>query len=125
MDAELENLLNSRMLLVENTFSWGETGRLQLTYYLSNEQPPLKYVTSVRSVVFQANSMMVVRDAENSYHIFPGGSPKQGEALEETLRREVLEETGLRPIDEVRKLSLDEVQLILLNAAIKFRQSSD
>lgn len=180
MEPELEDFLSSRTPLVEATFSWGETGRIHVTYYLCNEQPSLGYVTSVRSVVFQADSVLVIRDAENSFHINPGGSREQGETLEETLRREVLEETGwtisdisllgfahfhhldprppnyaypypdfiwiiyvsqadkylpeakipgiyeletsFRPIDEVRRLPLDKVQLMLLNAAIEFRK---
>ena len=54
----------------------------------------MQYVSSVRTIVFQQDSVIVVRDVENSFHIIPGGRREEGETLEETLYREVLEETG-------------------------------
>jgi len=183
MDPELKNFLNSRTPLIETTFTWSETLRLHLTYYLSNEQPPLRFISSVRSVVFQADSVLVVRDAENHFHITPGGRRQNDETIEETLRREVLEETGwtlseisllgfmhfhhlvpkppnytypypdfiwliyvaqadkyipeakvpgeweletgFRPIDEVRRLPLEQGQLMLLDVAIERRQNAE
>ncbi len=68
--------------------------RLRLTAYLPSELPPLEYVTSARAVVVRGDSVLVVRDSENTWHIFPGGQREPGESLETTLAREVLEETG-------------------------------
>lgn len=181
MNPVLTDFLASRTPLVEESALWGDLLPLHITFYLSSEQPPLQFVTSVRSVVFQADSVLVVRDAENHFHITPGGRREQNETIEETLRREVLEETGwtlseisllgfthfhnlaprpsnytyphpdflqiiyvaqadkyipeaqvpgeyeletdFRPIGEVRRLLLEPGQLMLLNAAIEFRQS--
>jgi 8-oxo-dGTP pyrophosphatase MutT (NUDIX family) len=64
-----------------------------MTCYLGEEIPPLDAVTSVRSLVFQGGQILVVRDPHGN-HIVPGGRREEGEALEATLRREILEETG-------------------------------
>ncbi len=81
--------------VVEESAVWGGgTLPLRITSYLSSEQPPLEYVTSIRAVVLQDNSVLVVRDGANSFHVTPGGRREKHESVEATLRREVLEETG-------------------------------
>lgn len=82
--------------LADEPVVWGQgTGaiRLRLISYLTAETPPLAYVTSVRAIVFRGDEVLVVRDPDG-YHVIPGGRREAGETLEETLRREVLEETG-------------------------------
>ena len=66
---------------------------LRITAYLGHEQSPLAYVTSVRSLVFRDDALLVLRNRDGA-HIVPGGRREAGETLEETVRREVLEETG-------------------------------
>jgi ADP-ribose pyrophosphatase YjhB (NUDIX family) len=66
---------------------------LRITGYLSDELPPLDYVTSVRTLVFQGGALLVMRNRDG-LHILPGGRREAGETLEHTLAREVLEETG-------------------------------
>jgi ADP-ribose pyrophosphatase YjhB (NUDIX family) len=53
----------------------------------------LAYVTSVRALVCKGDALLVMED-EAGLHILPGGRREQGEAIEETLQREVLEESG-------------------------------
>lgn len=72
--------------------AWGAM-RFEITAYLTAEPPPPAYTTSVRAVVTRGSSLLVVRDPEN-VHILPGGRREHGESMEQTLRREVLEETG-------------------------------
>jgi 8-oxo-dGTP diphosphatase len=73
---------------------WGNgTLHLCITTYLGQEPPPLAYTTSVRSLVFREEMVLVLRNRD-ALHIVPGGRREPGETLEETLRREVLEETG-------------------------------
>jgi ADP-ribose pyrophosphatase YjhB (NUDIX family) len=72
---------------------WGERMRLHATAYLSNEAPPLPCVTSVRAVVLRDGAVLVQQDRD-SRHILPGGRREANESLEDTLRREVGEETG-------------------------------
>jgi ADP-ribose pyrophosphatase YjhB (NUDIX family) len=71
---------------------WG-TLRFHLASYLCPRLPPLELITSARAVMLHARQVMVVRDP-GSVHILPGGRRQAGESLEQTLRRELLEETG-------------------------------
>jgi 8-oxo-dGTP diphosphatase len=84
------------MPLAEETTIWG-AGRFafRVTGYLTSELPPLESITSVRGLVFRGDSMLCLSEPEG-IHLFPGGRREPGEALEETLRRELLEEAGCR-----------------------------
>ncbi|MDQ2798176.1 MAG: NUDIX hydrolase [Armatimonadota bacterium] len=79
----------------EETIAWAE-GRmpLQVASYLSRQPPPLEFVTSVRAVVLQNDAVMVITDPDQKVNLLPGGRREAGETLEETVRREVREETG-------------------------------
>jgi 8-oxo-dGTP pyrophosphatase MutT (NUDIX family) len=66
---------------------------LRIAGYLSEELPPLEYVTSVRGVVFREDRVLVMRNRDE-VHVLPGGRREGGETLIETLEREVLEEAG-------------------------------
>lgn len=91
---DLAAFLARQTPLAEARAIWGNgTLPLMITGYLSTEQPPLAYVTSVRCVLIRDNMVLLQRDREGA-HILPGGRREQGETLEQTLRREVLEETG-------------------------------
>ena len=95
MNDDLAEFLGGLEPLVQEMAVWGN-GRLPLevTYYLTTELPPLAYVSSVRAVVFRDGAVLVVRDPKGGYHIVPGGRGEKGETAVETLRREMLEETG-------------------------------
>jgi 8-oxo-dGTP pyrophosphatase MutT (NUDIX family) len=82
---------------------WGEL-RLHVATYLCTRLPPAELITSARAVMLQAGQVMVVRDP-GSVHILPGGRRQAGESLEQTLRRELLEETGWA-IDEPHLLGI-------------------
>lgn len=71
----------------------GGTVPLRLTSYCCQELPPAEHVSSVRCIVFRGESVLVVRGA-NQAHVLPGGRREPGETLDQTLARELLEETG-------------------------------
>jgi 8-oxo-dGTP pyrophosphatase MutT (NUDIX family) len=93
MQEELTRFLATGTWLSEESVAMG-TLPLRITLYLGNEPPPLKYVSSVRAIVFRNCSVLVVRQASGHMYIIPGGRVEKGESLPETLRREILEETG-------------------------------
>ena len=92
MEPELAAFLQRHTPISQISALWG-TVPLIATSYLGQELPPLAYITSVRAIMLKENQVMVVRDPE-SYHILPGGRREANEALLETLRRELQEETG-------------------------------
>lgn len=81
---------------------------LRLRHFRSDEQPPEEYITSVRCLLFQDDSVLVVSNREGR-HILPGGRRKGGETIEQTLRREVAEETGWS-IDSISRLGFIHLQ---------------
>lgn len=95
MKSNLTEFLLRHQLQVEEAAVWGDGALpLHIHSYLSSEQPPLEYVTSVRAVVLHGDLVLVVRDGASSFHVTPGGRREEDESIEATLRREILEETG-------------------------------
>ncbi len=95
MNEHLTTFLAHHTPCAEETSVWGDgTINLRITSYLSQELPPQdEEIMSVRAVVLHKESVLVVRDP-NCYHLLPGGRREGEETLLQTLRREVLEETG-------------------------------
>ncbi len=90
---DLTGFLALQVPLSRETAVWN-TIHLEVITYLSNELPPTQYITSVRAIVLQGNQVLVVCDRDDHYHVVPGGRREANERLEETLQREILEETG-------------------------------
>ena len=106
LTSELDAFLARQGEYVEETQTWGGGSLpLRVRSYLSDDLPPIALVTTVRAVVFQDSHVLVIEDADGNVHLTPGGRCETGETLEETLRREVLEETGWT-LQEVRLLGL-------------------
>lgn len=84
---------------------WGSRMRFRVAAYLSDDMPPLRYVTSARAVVMRGERVLVAEDSDGRRHILPGGRLEASELPEVALHREILEETGWR-IGSVRQLGV-------------------
>ena len=90
----LQKFLSGKSPFHETKALWGNgTMPLRVRYFLCNEQAPEQFVTSVRCLVLHNDSVLVLRNRDE-VHVLPGGRRQEGETLEQTLRREVSEETG-------------------------------
>jgi 8-oxo-dGTP pyrophosphatase MutT (NUDIX family) len=93
MQADLATYLTDHSPLTSEIVEWGAQIKLRATAYLTDALPPLRYISSVRAIVFRNRSVLVQQDQHNR-HILPGGQREPDESPETTVRREVAEETG-------------------------------
>jgi ADP-ribose pyrophosphatase YjhB (NUDIX family) len=91
----------------EEDFVWGDLP-IHGAYYVTAEPPSEELVTSVRAVVLCGDRVLICRNPD-AVHALPGGRREPGESFEETLRREVLEETGYA-IERPRRLGIAQLR---------------
>ncbi|MCA9939212.1 MAG: hypothetical protein KC418_11240 [Anaerolineales bacterium] len=84
METALEELFVLSNPVGQEMAVWGDA-RLEIAYFLSSERPNERYVTSVRAVVLRGESVLVVRDSDDTFHVVPGGRREPGESVAETL----------------------------------------
>lgn len=92
MQSDLEMFMAGRLPDSQDVETWGEI-RLSISGYLTQDIPPDRLITSVRCVILNQDKVMVVQNPDG-YRVLLGGRRETGESFVETLRREVLEETG-------------------------------
>lgn len=80
------------------------SGEIELTIssYILCDEPPPQLVSSVRALVFRDESILLMHNMDGS-HIHPGGRVEAGESQLDALRRELVEEAGVK-IAGVRRL---------------------
>ena len=72
----------------------GGTMPLRVRYFVCDELPPERFITSVRCLVLRNHSVLILTNRAGETHALPGGQREAGETLEGTARREVREESG-------------------------------
>lgn len=70
----------------------------------STALPPDAQVTSIHLVGFADDRVVLCRDDRPGVWFLPGGTREPGEAIEDAVRREVLEESGARVVGPVHLL---------------------
>lgn len=84
---------DERVVQIEHNIEWllkPNEGRWILTEHL----PPLELVSTAMVLAFQGDRLLMTHLKKRGWDI-PGGHVEAGEKPEETLRREVIEETGV------------------------------
>jgi ADP-ribose pyrophosphatase YjhB (NUDIX family) len=97
MDEDLRRFVAEHAPHAEEDVRWthadGSPMPLHVTCYVGAFGPPENLVTSVRAVVTEGGKVLTLRNP-GGVHALPGGRRRAGETVEETLRREVMEESG-------------------------------
>ena len=65
----------------------------EVTWHSAGDLPPRSQITQVSAICFAPDDRIVIVSADGRDWGIPGGHPENGESCEETLRREVLEES--------------------------------
>ena len=92
--AEIAGLIADLTPIQDLEVAWPHAPRMRARTFITQMSFPEIMATSVRAVVFRAGKVVVIRERDGTRHINPGGRREAGETLEETCRREVLEECG-------------------------------
>jgi 8-oxo-dGTP diphosphatase len=74
---------------------WGST---KMQYEFELEAPDAALISNVRSAAFVGQRVVLIDTEEFGLAAFPGGVLEEGEDWRQALERELLEETGTRPL---------------------------
>jgi len=82
-----------KKLLCKGKFDWKGTGH-ELELYESDDISDLKFINQCQAVPFVDENNIVLFKHIDGYYSLPGGTVEKGESFEETLKREVMEESA-------------------------------
>ena len=92
---DLEKLTDQLTAVAQTRWVWRNgTLPFDVRSYITNICPPKEYIVSVRCLVTQDDSVLVVRTQDDETHVLPGGHIELDESFEDAIRRELMEETG-------------------------------
>lgn len=95
MEQELATFFAERSPFATEEACWGKGGSIPLhvAAYELTCLPPLAFVSSVRAVVLRGDAVLLLQ-LPDELAVLPGGRREPRETLEQTVRRELREETG-------------------------------
>ena len=76
--------------------------------YHTEEVPKNMRITQVSGIILNEKKQVLIYQEKNGNYRIPGGHPEKNETLEETLKREVLEEVNII-ISDISYLGFQEV----------------
>ena len=79
--------------MVSDTIQWGNN-TVRLTWLPAKTKPTDFPYTQSYGIVFNENGEILI--INNEHWTLPGGTPEVGETAKETLKRELMEETGIK-----------------------------
>ena len=98
-----DEFLRGRTPVATGSSIWWEGEiELDISAYISEDDPPAVLVSSVRAIVFRGDDVLVMRNRDGT-HILPGGRIERGESQMDALRREVEEEAEIE-ITDIRQI---------------------
>lgn len=89
---DLTTYVTAHIAESEEVVSWPPS-QLRLRSYITTLLPPDDLIVSVRAVIRIQEAALLVRNSDEQ-HILPGGRREANETFEDTVKREVLEESG-------------------------------
>ena len=104
--ADLAAFLSDLTASASEQWHWpGIDQRFDVVGYLTDREPPLKLVVSVRAIALRGDQVFVF-ESEGETHAVPGGRREPGESSDAALIRELREETGCTIVGTPRRLAV-------------------